>query len=105
MLEYHAAYHHHPDSGWYTVQVLDFPGTFSQGRTLRSARRMIRDALRMMAEYVLDSGEPLPKPDPNVKDSTAVFMEPIRLTFRARVQAATSHEETATSPAHKSERL
>jgi predicted RNase H-like HicB family nuclease len=78
VLEYHAAYHRQSDSGWYVVTVLDFPGTMSQGRTLRSARRMIRDALRLMAECLMERGEPLPQPDPKAADSTAELVEPIR---------------------------
>ena len=49
MLKYHAAYYE-GESGWIVAKVLDFPGALSQGRTLKSARRMIRDALRVMAD-------------------------------------------------------
>ena len=48
MLEYHAAFYPVED-GWYLARVLDFPGVVSQGKTLRSARFMIRDALREMS--------------------------------------------------------
>jgi predicted RNase H-like HicB family nuclease len=82
MLEYHAAYHHHKDSGWYVVKVLDFPGALSQGRTIKSARKMIRGALRLMAECLLERGEPLPLPDPRASDRTAVLVEPVRLSLR-----------------------
>jgi predicted RNase H-like HicB family nuclease len=81
MLAYHAAYYK-GESGWYVVQVLDFPGALSQGRTLRSARRMIRDALRGLAEYLLESGEPLPRSNARARDKKAVFTEKIVLTFR-----------------------
>jgi predicted RNase H-like HicB family nuclease len=50
MLEYHGAYFKIED-GWYMAQVLEFPGVVTQGRTLNSARRMVRDALRDMAEW------------------------------------------------------
>jgi predicted RNase H-like HicB family nuclease len=83
MLEYHAAYYPIED-GWFMAQVLDFPGTVSQGRTLRSARRMIRDALRLMAECFLERGEPLPKPNPRARDRKAVFQEKIRLRIRVQ---------------------
>mgnify|MGYP000054453704 CR=1 FL=1 len=62
MLEYHAAYYE-IDDGWYLAEVLDFPGAISQGKTLKSARRMIRDALRVMAECYMDDGKPLPPPN------------------------------------------
>lgn len=51
MLEYHAAYYKFPeDDGWYVVSVLDFPGVNTQGRTLREARLMVKDALQLMVE-------------------------------------------------------
>jgi predicted RNase H-like HicB family nuclease len=81
MLEYHAAYYKQP-SGWYVVEVLDFPGTVSQGRTLRSARRMIRDALRTMAEWHIEEGEALPRPNPKARNKKADLVEPIRLGIR-----------------------
>jgi predicted RNase H-like HicB family nuclease len=55
MLKYHAAYFQ-GDSGWIVARVLDFPGALSQGRTLKSAQRMIRDALRVMAETLIEEG-------------------------------------------------
>jgi predicted RNase H-like HicB family nuclease len=68
MLEYHAAYFKQED-GWYVVQVVDFPGVASQGKTLRSARLMIRDALKLMAECQVDEGQPLPRPNPKAKST------------------------------------
>lgn len=78
MLKYHAAYYR-GESGWIVAKVLDFPGALSQGRTLNSARRMIRDALRLMAETLIEEGEPLPLPKPGAKDKQAVFQELIPL--------------------------
>jgi predicted RNase H-like HicB family nuclease len=83
MLEYHAAYYQIED-GWYMAKVLDFPGVLSQGRTLQSARRMIRDALRLMAQDVVEEGEPMPRPNPRAKDKKAVFQETIPLRFQVR---------------------
>lgn len=81
MLEYHAAYYE-GDDNWIVAIVLDFPGANSQGKTLRSARRMIRDALRMMAEAHIELGEPLPTPNPHAKDKKAIFMEVIPVSIR-----------------------
>ena len=81
MIEYHAAYYN-GDDGWIVAIVLDFPGANSQGKTLRSARRMIRDALRMLAQTYLEEGEPLPSPDPQAKDKTAIFMEKLPVGIR-----------------------
>ena len=65
MLEYHAAFYKFPeDDGWYVVSVLDFPGVNTQGRTLREARFMVKDALQLMAECYLEEGRTLPKPNP-----------------------------------------
>jgi predicted RNase H-like HicB family nuclease len=85
-LEYHAAYYEIED-GWYMAVVLDFPGTISQGKTLRSARRMIRDALRLMAETTLEDGQPLPRPNPRARDKKAVFAETIPLKLLAQTGA------------------
>jgi predicted RNase H-like HicB family nuclease len=87
VLEYHAAYFHDAASGWYTVEMLDFPGVLSQGRNLKSARRMIKDALRTMAEWYIEDGKALPRPDPRAKDKTAEVVEPIRLRIRAETGA------------------
>ena len=65
MLEYHAAYYRlKEDDGWYAVRVLDFPGINTQGRTLREARFMVKDAIQVMVECYLDEGRRLPKPTP-----------------------------------------
>src|SRR5262245_277051 len=81
MLEYHAAYYQ-IDDGWYLAEVLDFPGAISQGKTLKSARRMIRDALRVLAECYLEEGKPLPTPRRRASDRKAVFQERIPLKAR-----------------------
>jgi predicted RNase H-like HicB family nuclease len=91
MLEYHAAYYEIED-GWYLAKVLDFPGAVSQGRTLKSARSMIRDSLRGLADFILEKGDALPRPDPLVSDKAAVFSEAIRLKVRSQ---AGSFNETA----------
>jgi predicted RNase H-like HicB family nuclease len=38
------------DGKWYLAEVLEVPGVFTQGRTLREARANIREALRLMLE-------------------------------------------------------
>ncbi len=80
MLKYHAAYFR-GESGWIVAQVLDFPGALSQGRTLKSAQRMIRDALRVMAEALIEEGESLPRPNPRARDKSAIYQEviPVRI--------------------------
>ncbi len=87
MLEYHAAYFHDAASGWYTAEVLDFPGVLTQGRTLKSARRMLKDALRTMVEWCIEEGRALPRPDPRAQDKSADVLEPIRLHIRAQAGA------------------
>ncbi len=84
MIEYHAAYYPIED-GWFMAVMLDFPGVVSQGKTLKSARRMIRDALRAIATVDFEGGRPLPKPNPRANDKIAVFQETIPL--KARVTA------------------
>jgi predicted RNase H-like HicB family nuclease len=85
MLEYHAAYYKQP-SGWYVVELLDFPGVFSQGKTLRSARWMIKDALKLVAECYMEEGTPLPRPNPKARSKKADLLEPVRLGVRVQVR-------------------
>jgi predicted RNase H-like HicB family nuclease len=81
MLAYHAAYYQIED-GWYLAKVLDFPGVITQGKTLNSARRMLRDALREMAMWNLEEGKAFPRPNARARDRKAVVLEPIHLTVR-----------------------
>ena len=83
MLEFHAAYYS-IDDGWYMAKVLDFPGVVTQGKNLDHARRMLRDALREMVLWNLETGEALPLPNPRAKDRRAFLLEPIRLTVRVQ---------------------
>jgi predicted RNase H-like HicB family nuclease len=97
ILEYHAAYYLIED-GWYLVRVLDFPGTISQGKNMKDARFMIRDALRLMAECALEEGQPLPRPNPRARDKKAVSIEPIRLGGRTLSVKLNDKKKTAQSP-------
>jgi predicted RNase H-like HicB family nuclease len=87
MLRYHAAYFPIED-GWFMVRVLDFPGVMSQGRSIDHARRMIKDALCSMAQYKLEQGESLPKPNARARDKKAVLVETIGLQIGARMAHA-----------------
>jgi predicted RNase H-like HicB family nuclease len=78
MLEYHSAYYPIED-GWFMVRVLDFPGVISQGSSIEQARKMVKDALCLMAEHKLDRGEVLPRPNPRARDKKALLMESIKL--------------------------
>lgn len=86
MLEYTAAYFNGED-GWIIAEVLDFPGVVSQGRDLKEARLMIRDALRLMAECAIEDGQPLPRPNSRARSKKAISVEKIPL--RIRVHAGT----------------
>jgi predicted RNase H-like HicB family nuclease len=70
------------------VRVLDFPGVISQGRNIEHARKMIKDALCLMAEYKLEEGQALPPPNPRARDKKAVRIEEIRLRIAARMANA-----------------
>jgi len=87
MLEYHAAYYS-IDDGWFMVRVLDFPGVISQGKSIEHARKMIKDAICLMAEHKLEQGATLPRPRPLARDKKAVLVEPIKLRVRVKVGAA-----------------
>ena len=87
MLEYHAAFYAIED-GWYMARVLDFPGVITQGRNREHVRRMARSALQDMAEWYLDDGQVLPRPNPRARDRKAEWVEPITLSPRARIGTA-----------------
>jgi predicted RNase H-like HicB family nuclease len=87
MLKYHSAYYPIED-GWFMVRVLDFPGVISQGRSIEQARKMIKDALCLMAEHKLEQGETLPRPNPRARDKKAVLVEGIQLKIRVRMAGA-----------------
>jgi predicted RNase H-like HicB family nuclease len=82
MLEYRAAYYEIED-GWFMAKVLDFPGVVTQGKTLAAAKKMLRSALEDMAEWYLEDGQLLPKPNPKAKDKKAKLLEPITLRTKA----------------------
>ena len=85
MLEYHAAYYRFKeDDGWYVVRVLDFPGVNTQGRTLREARLMVKDALQGLVECYLEEGRRLPKPNPKAADAAADRIETVGLRVLVR---------------------
>jgi predicted RNase H-like HicB family nuclease len=83
MRKYHAAYYRQ-EGGWYVVSLLDFPGVNTQGKNLREARYMVKDALQLMVESYLDEGIQLPKPNPSARDKKADLQEEIVLEIRAR---------------------
>jgi predicted RNase H-like HicB family nuclease len=87
MLKYHTAYYPIED-GWFMVRVLDFPGVISQGRSIEHARKMIKDALCLMAEHKLEQGETLPRPNTRARDKKAVLVEGIQLNIRVRMAGA-----------------
>lgn len=80
MVEYHAAYYQFDeDNGWYVGSVFDFPGVNTQGRTLREARLMVKDALQLMVECYLEEGRKLPKRNPRASDPAAKRIEKVPL--------------------------
>ena len=86
MLEYHAAYYSIED-GWFMARVLDFPGVISQGKSIEHARKMIKDALCLMAEHKLEEGTALPAPNRRARDKKALLVEPINLKIGAKIGA------------------
>lgn len=81
MLTYKAAYQF-VDGGVH-AHVLDFPGAITSGPDLAEARRLLASALLDLAEYALERGEPLPRPNPSLTDPDADVEEPIYLHLRA----------------------
>lgn len=81
MLTYKAAYQF--VEGGVHAHVLDFPGAITCGPDLAEARRLLASALLDMAEFALERGEPLPRPDPSLSDPDADIEEPVYLHLRA----------------------
>src|SRR5579859_1350625 len=103
MLEYHVAYYTIED-GWYLAKVLDFPGAVSQGRTLRSARRMIKDSVEGLAEFIIKKGEPLPKPNRQAKDRKAAHQEKLSLFLHCHTNGL-KNEKTKVAQASSKTRV
>jgi len=88
MITYTAGYKIDPDG--VHAEVFDFPGVITCGSDLNEAREMLADALVGMAEINLESGEPLPKPDPLAVQSGFDVVEPIRLVISATAEPVDS---------------
>jgi len=81
MLRYKAGYKY-VDGGVH-AQVLDFPAAITCAGDLSEARRLLGIALVDVAEAAVESGLPLPVPDPGVLDAEMDIEEPIYLHLRA----------------------
>ncbi len=63
------------------AQVLDFPAAITMGADLDDARRALAVALVDVVEAAVESGQPLPNPDPTATDPEMDIEEPIYLHF------------------------
>jgi len=81
MLQYKAGYKF--VEGGVHAQVLDFPAAITCGSDLAEARRSLGIALIDVAETLLELGQPLPVPNPQVSDIEMDIEEPIYLHLRA----------------------
>lgn len=81
MLRYKAGFKY-VDGGVH-AQVLDFPAAITCGRDLAEARRLLGVALVDVAEAAVESGRPLPVPDPDAFDPDMDLDEPIYLHMNA----------------------
>ncbi len=61
------------------AQVLDFPAAITCADDLESARRLLAIALLDVAEAAIESGLPVPKPDPLQTNPEMDIEEPIYL--------------------------
>jgi hypothetical protein len=81
MLRYKAGYKF--VEGGVHAQVLDFPAAITCGGDLAEARRLLAVALIDVAETLLELGQPLPVPNPQLSDVAMDIEEPIYLHLRA----------------------
>ena len=63
--------------------MLDFPAAITCADDLADARRLLAIALVDVAEAAMETGQPLPVPNPQVRDSEMDIEEPIYLHLRA----------------------
>ena len=77
MLQYKAGYKF-VDSGVH-AQVLDFPAAITCDSDLDEARRLLAVALIDVAETLLERGQPLPQPNPEVSNTEMDIEEAIYL--------------------------
>ena len=81
MLQYKAGYKY-VATGVH-AQVLDFPAAITWGADLTEARRALVVALVDVAEAAMESGQPIPVPDPTVANEEMDIEEPIYLHLGA----------------------
>jgi predicted RNase H-like HicB family nuclease len=81
MLQYKAGYK--LVDGGVHAQVVDFPAAITCAENLQEARRLLALALVDVAETALESGQPLPIPNPLRTDSEMDIEEPIYLHLQA----------------------
>jgi predicted RNase H-like HicB family nuclease len=79
MLRYHVAFHLPRATGEMVVaEALDFPGAVTQGFDLPDARLMIASAMEDLAQCLLEEGQPLPTPKPDVvSDADLIELVPL----------------------------
>ena len=65
------------------AQILDFPAVITCGSDLEETRRLLGLALVDVTETLLESGQPLPAPDPKISDEEMDLEEPIYLHLTA----------------------
>ncbi len=89
MLQYKAGYKF--VEGGVHAQVLDFPSAITCGVDLAEARQLLVLALVDVAETLLEMGQALPVPNPQVSELEMDIEEPIYL----HLQASSAVEEVA----------
>jgi predicted RNase H-like HicB family nuclease len=81
MLRYKAGYKF--VEGGVHAQVVDFPAAITCGGDLAEARQLLAGALVDVAETLVELGQPLPVPNPQLSDEAMDIEEPIYLHLRA----------------------
>ncbi|MGH9820098.1 MAG: type II toxin-antitoxin system HicB family antitoxin [Pyrinomonadaceae bacterium] len=84
MLVYKASYKYLHDG--IHGEVIDFPGVFTCGQNIKVTRQLLAGALVDMAETNILMGEPLPRPNADLRDPEADFDEPMHLILEAGSQ-------------------
>jgi len=70
------------EDGWIVVDCPALEGCFTQGRTMKEAVEMMKDALQLMIEVYIEDGDELPEVEYRGKRPARIRMQNSRIGFK-----------------------
>ena len=74
-LQYAVVYEQTPNN--YSAYPPDLPGCISTGKTWEDIQEMIREAISLYIEAMVEDGEPVPKPRMSMEEAMAHHCQPL----------------------------